>query len=192
MLIKKQDGYLMQSILKVIKETDQLLLIRLAGGGTGCNMLVGNEKYRRKHKGQEDGFLNVWAGTDQILSFEMKKATFGGQLNNAPVRAIIADPITGCDEKGFSVNVRNALVFVIRGGCSFEEKARRIQQIGGMAVAVINTRGKISAMTPGEGGAKDITIPVVMIDKGSLEILRELVDTSSARELLSRMTIKDL
>ena len=101
------------------------------------------------------------------------------------------DPITGCDEKGFSVNVRNALVFVIRGGCSFEEKARRIQQIGGRAAVVINTRGKMSAMTPGEGGAKDINIPVFMININSLEKLRKLIKDSpvSSAGLLSRMVV---
>ena len=190
-MVNKADGTLMQSVLKVIHDTDQPFTTRFAGGTTKCNMLVGDEKYRRKLAGKEDGFLYIWAGTSQVLSFEVKKASFGGALTNAPIRAIIGDPITGCDEKGFSVNVRNALVFVIRGGCSFEEKVRRIQQIGGKGAVVINTRGKISAMTPGEGGAKDITIPVMMIDKGSLEKLRELVASSSSRELLSRMQIRD-
>lgn len=190
MLVGKLDGTLMQTVLKVVKDTDQPFMTRLAGGGTGCNMLVGDEKYRRTHAGKEDGFLHVWGGTKEIMSFEIKKAAFGGELNDAPVRAIIGDPITGCDEKGFSNNVRNALVFVTRGGCSFEEKARRIQAVGGKGAVVVNTRGKITAMTPGEGGAKDISIPVVMIEKGSLEKLRTLVAESSARELLSRMNVK--
>ena len=193
MLIKKSDGILVQSVLKVIHGTEQKLMTRLAGGGTGCNMLVGNEQYRRKHSGKEDGILHVWAGTTKILSFEIKKATFGGNLNTAPIRAIIGDPLTGCDEKGFSVNVRNAMVFVIRGGCSFEEKARRIQQIGGKGAIVVNTRGKITAMTPGEGGAKDVSIPVVMIEKGAVEKLKSLLaDAPKGSEgLLSRMVIKD-
>jgi hypothetical protein len=190
MLVGKLDGTLMQTVLKVVKDTDQPFMTRLAGGGTGCNMLVGDEKYRRTHAGKEDGFLHVWGGTKEIMSFEIKKAAFGGELNDAPVRAIIGDPITGCDEKGFSNNVRNALVFVTRGGCSFEEKARRIQAVGGKGAVVVNTRGKITAMTPGDGGAKDISIPVVMIEKGSLEKLRTLVAESSARELLSRMNVK--
>ena len=190
MLIQKSDGNLVQSVLKVIHGTEQKLTTRLAGGGTGCNMLVGDEKYRRKHSGSEDGFLHVWSGTDEILSFEIKKAAFGGEMNDAPIRAIIGDPITGCDEKGFAVNVRDALVFVIRGGCSFEEKARRIQAIGGKAAVIVNTRGKISAMTPGEGGAKDISIPVVMIDKGSLDRLEKLVKEGGGGGLLSRMVLR--
>ena len=73
MLVGKLDGTLMQTVLKVVKDTDQPFMTRLAGGGTGCNMLVGDEKYRRAHAGKEDGFLHVWGGTKEIMSFEIKK-----------------------------------------------------------------------------------------------------------------------
>ena len=46
-------------------------------------------------------------------------------------------------------------------------------------------------MTPGEGGAKDINIPVFMININSLEKLRKLVKDSpvSSAGLLSRMVV---
>ena len=91
MMIRKSDGNLVQSVLKVIKGTSEILTTRLAGSLTGCNMLVGDEKYRRKHIGDEDGYLHVWAGTNEILSFEIKKALFGGPMTNTPIRAIIVN-----------------------------------------------------------------------------------------------------
>ena len=43
-------------------------------------------------------------------------------------------------------------------------------------------------MTPGEGGAKDIDIPVGMVEKGSLEQIDELKDRGT-REMLARMVV---
>ena len=80
------------------------------------------------------------------------------------------------------------MVILIRGGCSFEEKCRRVQRTGGRGCVVVNTRGKVTAMTPGEGGAKDIDIPVGMVEKGTLERIEELRDAGT-RQLLARMVV---
>ena len=66
------------------------------------------------------------------------------------------------------------MVILIRGGCSYEDKCRRVQKTGGKGCIIVNTRGKVSAMQPGEGGGKDIKIPIGMVEKGALEKIEEL------------------
>jgi hypothetical protein len=196
MMVRRSDGKLMEGVLKVLDVMGEgQLLVRLAGGGTGCGMLVGDEEFRRPFKplpggkgGAADARLHLWAGDEDILSLEVVKAQFGGPHTSEPIKAVVADPITGCDEKGFAVPIRGALVILIRGGCSFEEKCRRVQRTGGKGCIVVNTRGKVTAMTPGEGGAKDIDIPVGMVEKGTLEKIEELKDRGT-REMLARMVV---
>ena len=127
-----------------------------------------------------------------MKGFDYVAAQFGGEVSGEPVRAVIGDPITACDEKGFANNIRGAYVILQRGGCSFEEKARKVQQTGGRGMIVVdNRRGEPKPMTPGDSGAKDIKIPCVMVKKGSLAEMQSIEAMSHAgNNMVGRMARK--
>ena len=109
----------------------------------------------------------------------------------APSRIVMGVPEDGCDEKGFSNNVKGAWVIVKRGGCSFLEKARTIQRVGGILGILLNTRKKpyLFEMPHGEG-ANDVTIPFVMLPYDSEEEIA-FMKRESGGHLLGRLNILD-
>ncbi len=116
------------------------------------------------------GEVILWNGDVHSRPLAMAVADFGLTDPTAlaklrPSRVIIGHPFDGCDEKGFSSNVRGAWVVVERGSCSFVDKVRNVQQVGGTMAIVINTRKKpvLFPMPRGPEGAQDVTIPAIML-----------------------------
>ena len=109
----------------------------------------------------------------------------------------MAEPRTACDDKGFSVNVQNSIVVVERGECSFVDKARLIQKVGGIGMVCVNSspRPRLLMMPAGPDGAPDVTISAMMIPHGSIDELERLIaETKSTggkqKTLIARAQVK--
>ena len=62
--------------------------------------------------------------------------------------------------------LRGNVAVVLRGGCSFCEKAERVQAAGAAAVVFVNTDDELFAVAPGEGEeelAASILLPIVLV-----------------------------
>ena len=143
-----------------------------------------------------DGYLYMWNGRTYSRELPVAVGGFGEmdrkKLNEiAPSRIVMGVPEDGCDEKGFSNNVKGAWVIVKRGGCSFLEKARTIQRVGGIMGILLNTRKKpyLFEMPQGEG-ANDVTIPFIMLPYDSEEEIA-FMKRESGGHLLGRLNILD-
>ena len=122
-----------------------------------------------------DGHLIMWNGNKHSRTLPVVIAGFGEidyqkLIHLPPSRVILGIPEDGCDDKGFSNSVKGAWVIVKRGGCSFVEKVRNIQNVGGTAALIINTRKKpyLFEMPMGPEGAPDLIIPVLQIPMDSV------------------------
>ena len=116
------------------------------------------------------GEVLLWNGDVHSRPLVMAVADFGltdltTLARLRPSRVIIGNPFDGCDERGFSSNVRGAWVIVERGSCSFVDKVRNVQRVGGTMAIVINTRKKpvLFPMPKGPEGAQDVKIPAIML-----------------------------
>ncbi|XP_041856617.1 protease-associated domain-containing protein 1-like [Melanotaenia boesemani] len=63
---------------------------------------------------------------------------FGGHftLSYDEIFLVPADPVDGCSELSNSEIVHGQVILVERGGCSFVQKARHVQEAGGKAVLI--------------------------------------------------------
>ena len=83
-------------------------------------------------------------------------------------------------------------MIVKRGGCSFVDKARNVQKVGGTAIIVLNTRKKpyLFEMPMGPEGAPDVKIPVFMIPYDSEEEIQFLISNGmSGGNILARVHV---
>ena len=140
--------------------------------------------------------MHVWNG-QSIKSFDVAKGGFGKGWSKDPKRIVIAKPRSACDEKGFSVNVQNSIVIVERGECSFVDKARLIQKVGGIGMVCVNSgpRPRLLTMPAGPDGATDVTISTMMIPFGSFDEIQQLLDDANAsggkkKTLIARAQVK--
>eukprot|EP00949_MAST-11_sp_MAST-11-sp1_P003849 g3849.t1 len=196
LLMKKSDGDFIRLVHSILNadETEKTKIHVRAQLGNSCGALVGDEKYRRNWGGSGEGRLLIHSGKREE-EFEIVKAAFGTPIDNKPFRAIIADPISGCDEKGFKQNVKNAFVIVERGNCPFIEKAKIVKTAGGIGLIVINTNKKMIKMPAGPSGSQKVKIPAIMIPSGSLAKLKSLrneAETKAAKSsFIGRLVFKE-
>jgi hypothetical protein len=100
-----------------------------------------------KQKITPNVYLFMWNGNIHSRRLPVMIAKFG-EIDRSvlqkepPSRIIFGIPDDGCDDRGFSNRVKGAWVIVKRGGCSFVDKARTVQKVGGTAIVVLNTRKK--------------------------------------------------
>ena len=115
----------------------------------------------------------------QQLDFLGNPAVFGGVLDSHPIQGkllMLMDIETnatsfGCDP--IVQDIEGAIVFVARGQCTFVQKARHVQQAGGVAMIVENVESKKQyfVLTDDSTG-KDIDIPVAMMFRQDAIYLR--------------------
>jgi hypothetical protein len=117
-----------------------------------------------------DGYFYMWNGFSYSRKLPMALSEFGVKDMNVlsslpPSRIVMGIPNDGCDENGFSNNVKGAWIIVKRGGCSFVEKAKIIQKVGGIVGIMLNTRRKpyLFEMPKGPDNNVNINIPFIMI-----------------------------
>ena len=174
------------------------IVIRMADTSEGCDPLKGEGAeytYPWTNK-RVDGKLHIWNGKS-TKSFDVAHSGFGSSWTNEPKRIVLAEPRTACDGKGFSVNVQNSIVVVERGECSFVDKARLIQKVGGIGMVCVNSspRPRLLMMPAGPDGAPDVTISAMMIPHGSIGEIERLLDEASStggkkKTLIARAQVK--
>ncbi|XP_022718247.1 receptor homology region, transmembrane domain- and RING domain-containing protein 2-like [Durio zibethinus] len=129
----------------------------------------------------------VLIGSNVTLSFDAIEANFAPAIKGSGECGVLylAKPLDACSDlsnKAEKVsNVTSPFALVIRGGCSFEEKVRRVQKAGFKAAIVYNDDddGVLVAMA---GNSAGIKIHAVFVSKASGEILKKYAG-STAMEL---------
>jgi len=87
------------------------------------------------------------------------KARFGGDIPIGKVPISVADPVLGCSKP--ANDVKDKIVFVDRGECTFTTKARVMAKAGAAAMIVIGHDDSLTHL-PGPDGT-DIELPVGMM-----------------------------
>ena len=201
-MISKDDGAFLRQIMKSVELTNNLALgeklkivARMSGEREGCKPLQGEGETIALPVGDNargDGTLHIWNG-QRIEHFDVMLGQFGKNLVTRPTRIVMGKPSSGCDERGFSVNVQNSIVIVERGECSFVDKARLIQKVGGIGMICVNSMKKprLLKMPAGPDGATDVRIAGAMIEKGSWEKIKALVsEMPKGVSLFARAQVK--
>ncbi|KAE8718633.1 Receptor-like proteiny region, transmembrane domain- and RING domain-containing protein 2 [Hibiscus syriacus] len=119
----------------------------------------------------------ILIGNNVTLSFDDIEANFAPAIKGSGECGVLylAKPLDGCSDLSNKVdkvsNVSSPFALVIRGGCSFEEKVRRVQKAGFKAAIVYDNDddGVLVAMA---GNAAGIKIHAVFVSKASGEILK--------------------
>ncbi|OMO49523.1 Zinc finger, RING-type [Corchorus olitorius] len=120
----------------------------------------------------------VLIGNNGTLSFDAIEANFAPAIKGSGECGVLylAEPLDACSDLSNKVekvsNFTSPFALVIRGGCSFDEKVRRVQKAGFKAVIVYDNDddGVLVAMA---GNASGIKIHAVFVSKSSGEILKK-------------------
>ncbi|KAK5832703.1 E3 ubiquitin-protein ligase RNF13 [Gossypium arboreum] len=119
----------------------------------------------------------VLIGNNITLSFDDVEANFAPAIEGTGKCGILylANPLDACSDLSNKVekgsNITSPFALVIRGGCSFYDKVRRVQKAGFEAAIVYdNDDGFLVAMA---GNAAGIKIHAVFVSKASGEILKK-------------------
>ncbi|TYI29237.1 hypothetical protein ES332_A05G302500v1 [Gossypium tomentosum] len=119
----------------------------------------------------------VLIGNNITLSFDDVEANFAPAIEGTGQCGILylANPLDACSDLSNKVekgsNITSPFALVIRGGCSFDDKVRRVQKAGFEAAIVYdNDDGFLVAMA---GNAAGIKIHAVFVSKASGEILKK-------------------
>ncbi len=110
-----------------------------------------------------------------------------------------ASPLHACESLAHPEQLRGAYAVVIRGTCSFVEKARAVQSAGAVGVIVVNTGSNKLVRMPGAlfgmaDAAADITIPAVMVESRAYDtVVGQVVEAEGAavRRWTARMVVGD-
>ncbi|KAK8691850.1 hypothetical protein V6N13_075345 [Hibiscus sabdariffa] len=131
----------------------------------------------------------VLIGKNVTLSFDDVEANFAPPVKGSGKCGVLylANPPDACADLSNNVekasNVTSPFALVIRGGCSFDEKVRRVQKAGFEAAIVYdNDDGFLVAMA---GNASGIQIHAVFVSKASGEILKKYTGSTDIELWLS-------
>ncbi|KAG4129974.1 hypothetical protein ERO13_D09G113200v2 [Gossypium hirsutum] len=125
----------------------------------------------------------VLIGNNVTLSFDDIEANFAPAIKGSGECGVLylANPLDACSDLSIKVdelsNGSSPFALVIRGGCSFEEKVRRVQKAGFEAAIVYDNDddGVLVAMA---GNAAGIKIHAVFVSKASGEILKKFAGST--------------
>lgn len=112
---------------------------------------------------EEDGVV-VIAGKRVPFAtarFGARRAAFPSALPT-----IVASPRRADADLRNSDALRGAVAVVVRGGCSFCEKAARVQAAGAIAIVFVNTDDELFSVAPGDDEeelAQTILLPIVLV-----------------------------
>ena len=204
-MVTKDTGMFFRQITDILDANsvdgnNKNIVVRMADTPEGCPTLKGEgAAFTMPWTDRKlDGKLHIWNG-QAIKSFDVAQGGFGKNWDKEPKRIVIAKPRSACDEKGFSVNVQNSIVIVERGECSFVDKARLIQKVGGIGMVCVNSgpRPRLLMMPAGPDGATDVTISTMMIPFGSFDEIEQFIDSAlgtpgKKKALIARAQVKPM
>ncbi|XVF73977.1 hypothetical protein PTKIN_Ptkin13bG0024300 [Pterospermum kingtungense] len=120
----------------------------------------------------------VLIGNNVTLSFDDIDANFAPAIEGSGKCGVLylANPLDACKDLSNKVekvsNITSPFALVIRGGCNFEEKVRRVQKAGFKA-AIVYDNDDDGALVAMAGNAVGIKIHAVFVSKASGEILKK-------------------
>ena len=117
-------------------------------------------------------------------TYGARGAQFGPALNTTGLtQAIVATtPLNACGVGGVSPAVSGKIALVDRGTCAFTEKAKNVQNAGGLGTIVANNVGGTATFVMG-GTDATIVIPSVMISQNDGAALRTLTAPNGTMRL---------
>ncbi|KUG01539.1 E3 ubiquitin-protein ligase RING1 [Phytophthora nicotianae] len=109
---------------------------------------------------------------------------------------VIADPFDGAKPFQNANEMKNKIVVMARGGCTFAQKVLRAQAAGAAGVIIIQTVDVWPyTMTDSTGESKDVTIPAFMmsakVGKGFVEFIRAKRDESVSADIIVRKDARE-
>lgn len=104
--------------------------------------------------------------------------------NSIHQKIVYANPLKLCSDLLNANEVKDRIIIVERGECTFVDKARKAQEASAVAVIVIdNVPGSSSKESPmfamSGDGVKDVTIPVVFIFQKDAEVLHAAIKNNT-------------
>lgn len=123
-------------------------------------------------------FYNAPASAVNRLPGTFSSTTFGAQLNAI---GVTADVKLGSVTDGCTALTPNSLVgkigLVIRGGCNFTEKAKNIQNAGGIGAIIYNAPNSAAIGAMG-GTDASVTIPAILIENSEGEYIKSQLNSN--------------
>ena len=103
---------------------------------------------------------------------EVFRASFGASMPCGQLPALLPQhPSNGCDSQAY---MPGKVAFVLRGECTFLEKARAAVAAGAVGLVLINTEpGLIRAPAPATEDVSDVSIPVVMMKAAAFAAINQ-------------------
>jgi hypothetical protein len=118
---------------------------------------------------------NVAGGVAAVASAVGLNANLGGPLITSVLSGDLVFLGTSCPADAALPDLTGKIAFIVRGGCTFVEKARKAQAAGAAAVVIGNSdanSGFYPIVMGGDGF--DVTIPVMMIDNVDYNRLKDV------------------
>jgi hypothetical protein len=110
--------------------------------------------------------------------WEYVKGLFGGSLACTPQRIVVGEPRLGCENLSNAADVKDSIVVLFRGECSFADKVAFAQDSGAAGVVIGNTGEELIRMPAGWLKYPNdiaIKIPVVVVRQTTALALRKII-----------------
>jgi len=127
------------------------------------------------------------------LVIEFVKAEFGGPFPFKPLRVVAADPLDACTPVLNSASMKNSLVLVERGRCSFATKVKSMSQAGAAALIAINSEAALVPIPKGAVGSlpeSQQMLPTIMIPRGAGHKLRRMLPIAEGMRMANSTIAK--
>ena len=121
-------------------------------------------------------------------SYNVVQAEFGARTANITSELALSQPLDACNLESSTSMLSGKIALVERGSCSFEQKARNVQDQGAVAMVVCHNVPGGGAFTI-SGSDPSIHIPVVMVSYANCQTLK--TDISSG-PTTAQINITDL
>lgn len=109
--------------------------------------------------------VDVSARGMPMVTLTGMQAMFGGPIKCQKGPVVFAAPVQGCGAYSGADAVRDAILLVERGGCSFAHKAALAQQYNARALIVLNDEPGVLRMPDDPAVRHDTTLPVIMLSE---------------------------
>lgn len=166
---------------------DHVLAQALDGSGTdNANFATpadgGNGRMQMYPWGRQGGkIVKVNAPGFVLGTYEGTAADWGGAITGTPLTGDVVIVNDGTSESSLGcepiANISGKIAMVDRGVCEFGKKALNAQQAGAIACIICNFEDNAPGMLAGQFGDQ-VTIPTLMMAKGSCDILRQYAGSS--------------
>ncbi len=134
-----------------------------------------------------DDFFKVTSSGGITTSYNFSGALFGATSADINEELVLAEPIIGCAGITNSSSLHGKIAVVERGGCSFDTKAKAVQDHGALAIVICNHNPGQNTFTM-TGADTSVHIPAIMLTFEDCQTLKvDIADGSTAQLTLSNL-----